>query len=103
MRNGRGLEEALERIEDLTSLGRKIKIAHFRELAGYLEYRNLLLLSEMVCRASLLREETRGSHYRTDYPEEDNVNWLRNIEIRKDVQGMGLGPVPVDMSRVSPE
>jgi fumarate reductase (CoM/CoB) subunit A len=103
VRNRRGLEEALERIENLLSPGRRTRIASFGDLKRYLEYRNLLLVSEMVCRASLLREETRGSHYRTDYPAEDNVNWLRNIEIRSDLQGMRLEPVPVNMSRISPD
>jgi len=57
----------------------------------------MLLLSEMVCRASLLRTESRGSHYRSDYPEEDNANWLKNIVIHKENTEMRLGCAPVPM------
>jgi len=41
----------------------------------------MLTVSEMVCRAALTRTETRGAHYRADFPEEDNKNWLKSIEI----------------------
>jgi succinate dehydrogenase/fumarate reductase flavoprotein subunit len=34
-----------------------------------------------------MRRETRGSHYREDYPETDNENWLAWIKIKKDENG----------------
>jgi succinate dehydrogenase/fumarate reductase flavoprotein subunit len=102
VRHEKGLVEALEQIGDHKAIAGGIKIGNFRDLTRYLEYRNLLLVSEMVCRASLLRRESRGSHYRSDYPEEDNVQWLKNIEIQKDPLGMRLEPVPVRMSRIAP-
>ncbi len=45
------------------------------------ETRNMLLNSEMKLRASLMRTESRGSHYREDYPDQDNKNWLAWIII----------------------
>ena len=102
VRDSRGLQKALEQIDELKSPGLKVKITNVGGLMRYIEYQNLLLLSEMVCRAALLRAESRGSHYRTDYPEEDNDNWLKNIVIHGDLQEMCFESVPVLLSRISP-
>jgi len=40
-----------------------------------------LLVARMIARAALLREESRGVHYREDFPEEKE-DWLKHIEIR---------------------
>ena len=68
----------------------------FRDLKKSLELHNLLFLSELVCRGALMRTESRGAHYRRDYPEEDNVNWLKNIVISKRGSGVSLKPVAVN-------
>ncbi len=65
-----------------------IRVTSPRELIRSLEYRNLRLVSEMICRAALMRTESRGSHFRTDFPEEDDSRWLRNILIEKGASGM---------------
>ncbi len=61
----------------------------------------MLLISEMICRAALLRTESRGSHFRSDFPEEDNTNWLKNIIVRKEGVKMKLETVPVFLDPVS--
>ena len=40
------------------------------------EARNMVLISEMRLRSSLFRTESRGCHYREDYPYRDDTNWL---------------------------
>jgi succinate dehydrogenase/fumarate reductase flavoprotein subunit len=55
----------------------------------------MLLMSEIICRGALLRTESRGSHYRSDFPEEDNVNWLKNIVVSQDSGQMILKSIPV--------
>ncbi|MBO3762739.1 MAG: hypothetical protein FGF47_00855, partial [Candidatus Brockarchaeota archaeon] len=37
----------------------------------YLEFINMLDLSELIASAALIREESRGCHYRKDFPNED--------------------------------
>jgi succinate dehydrogenase/fumarate reductase flavoprotein subunit len=101
IRTGGDLEEALGRIEEFKSFLPTLRIRDGKELMRFLELQNVLILIEMVCRAALLRTESRGSHYRNDYPAEDNDNWLKNIVIRKDDSGMGLETVPVSMDIVS--
>jgi succinate dehydrogenase/fumarate reductase flavoprotein subunit len=39
----------------------------------------MLTLSSMVVKAGLLREESRGAHFRSDFPASDDKNWLKNI------------------------
>ncbi|HJV47552.1 MAG TPA: L-aspartate oxidase [Bacillota bacterium] len=43
------------------------------------EYLNLLTCSLLATRAALLREESRGGHYRDDFPNRDDVIWRKNI------------------------
>jgi fumarate reductase (CoM/CoB) subunit A len=102
IRKERELEEALARIEELQSCVPRLRVKDARGLVKSLELQNMLILTEMVCRAALLRTESRGAHYRSDYPEEDNANWVKNIVVRKQDSGMRLEAVPVSMDMVTP-
>jgi L-aspartate oxidase len=63
VRDGKGLEQALDEIERLG-----------RDLApGSCELRNLLAAARWVATAALARRETRGSHVRADYPRTDDA------------------------------
>jgi succinate dehydrogenase/fumarate reductase flavoprotein subunit len=101
LRHQEGLEEALKQVQELKTLGANASITKTGDLIRSLELQNLLLLSEMVCRTALLRTESRGSHYRSDYPEEDNTNWLKNIVVRKEDTGMKVEVVPVSPGPVT--
>jgi len=95
IRDKEGLEAALQTIEELTARLKGARVRDYGELKRYLELENMMLLSEMVCRTALLRAESRGAHYRRDYPEEDNDNWLKNILVRKQGTKMRLTAVPL--------
>ncbi len=97
VRHQKDLKAALDRIEELKTAAFDVSIQSPGDLIRQLELNNLLLVSEMVCRTGLMRTESRGSHFRSDYPEEDDVNWLKNIVIRKAALTMKLEPVPVAM------
>ena len=59
-------------------------------LAKCLEAADTVLCLEMIYRAADMRKESRGimyPHYRTDYPETDNKNWLKWINIRQGADG----------------
>lgn len=51
------------------------------------ETRNMIVTAEMKLKASLMRKESRCSHYRLDYPEIDDENWQAWINIYKDAEG----------------
>jgi fumarate reductase (CoM/CoB) subunit A len=93
-----GLTEALARIEELQTLSEKCRAENPVQLMRRLDLHNRLLISKMVCKAALRREESRGAHYRRDFSEERNPEWRKNIVIRNTgghgFFDMDLSPVP---------
>jgi hypothetical protein len=52
-----------------------------------LEAKHKTLSAEMKLRANLFRTESRGMHYRSDYPFHDDENWLCHVGVSKDADG----------------
>jgi succinate dehydrogenase flavoprotein subunit len=48
------------------------------DLVETLEYDNLILQSAVTINGALARTESRGSHAREDFPERDDVNWMKH-------------------------
>ena len=64
---------------------------------------NLSLIAEMLTRSALAREESRGAHYRSDFPNQ-NVEWLKNICMTPVENGdFEITYEPVDFTRLTPE
>jgi succinate dehydrogenase/fumarate reductase flavoprotein subunit len=101
IRKKENLIEAMVRLKELTENLSRIQIKDSRGLIKYLEVCNMLLLSEAVCRAALVRTESRGAHYRIDYPKADNDKWLKNIIIHKQNSKMNLKKVPVSLDIIT--
>jgi len=59
-------------------------------------------LSEMVIQASLMREESRGSHYRGDFTNRDDDKWLKNIVIKQVDGKMTFETVVPVMTKMKP-
>jgi succinate dehydrogenase/fumarate reductase flavoprotein subunit len=57
------------------------------ELKGALSVRNLALLGRLLGTAALNREESRGTHFRLDYPDEDNAKWRRVTRLERGKDG----------------
>jgi fumarate reductase (CoM/CoB) subunit A len=80
LRSGAGLEAMhaeARRLRDALHGGPDVLTP--RMAVHALETENLLLVAEAMVRAALLRRESRGSHFREDYPERDDGHWLVNI------------------------
>lgn len=59
------------------------------------ETKNLVLVAEMRLRASLFRTESRGNHFREDYPRRDDPKWLAWVKL-KDAEGeMKITKTPI--------
>ena len=95
VRDRDGLKHALSRISSISQDLGLIKVEQPRDLLRVVELRSMLVVSEMVCRAALMRKESRGAHFRNDYPEEDDANWLKNITISCRNANMELESLPV--------
>jgi len=61
----------------------RLRIAEPGDLALAFEHRNLLDVAEVITEAAGLRTESRGSHYRRDYPKRDDARWLTNIFVTR--------------------
>ncbi|MDP6099823.1 MAG: FAD-binding protein, partial [Dehalococcoidia bacterium] len=103
IRDHAGLQGALAEIASLNEAVGVAGAACPRELVKLLEMDYMLTTAEMVCRAALKRSESRGAHFRTDSPQEDNQGWLKNITIRRRGSQMEMDTVPVALTEISPE
>lgn len=45
----------------------------------FLELKNMATVANLVTTAAIIRKESRGTHYRTDYPTSDDNNWLKHV------------------------
>ena len=95
IRDRQNLEDARKEILALREQLAAVSLTDYRQLTRAIKLVNMLTVSEMVCRAALMRVESRGAHYRTDYPEEDNEQWLKTIEISCRGGEMMLRPITV--------
>lgn len=100
MRSQGSLTEALEGLDELerklTRVGIHPKSMFYnQELISYLEAENMLLVARTISSCALAREESRGAHYREDYPEKDDRLWLKNITVHMEGDGLQISSQPI--------
>ena len=97
VKSEKSITDALNEIQSVSQdLGKKLSVQTPAELVEALEVRNLLTVGEIIARAALLRTESRGNHFREDFPQRDDQNWLGVITIQKEEQGPSLKKVVID-------
>jgi L-aspartate oxidase len=78
-RDRAGLEEAMGMLDDAwRSFDRHRAGGGALDLKGW-RTANLLTVARLIARAALRREESRGGHYRTDFPARDDLHWKRHV------------------------
>lgn len=101
-RNKERLEEALSKIEELRQRSYELCAKDYHGLGKCHEAKAMTLCAEMTLRAALMRTESRGSHFREDYPDRDDRNWLKWIIVKQEAGNMvaSTEPVPIDRYKV---
>jgi succinate dehydrogenase / fumarate reductase flavoprotein subunit len=107
-RNKRQMEKSVRDIAMLKRRFKKVKLDDLgrefnTELFGVLELENLIDLGEVIAVGALSRMESRGSHFRTDFSERDDVNWLKHTMAHYTPDGSILSFSPVRITRYKPE
>ncbi|MBV8896193.1 MAG: fumarate reductase/succinate dehydrogenase flavoprotein subunit, partial [Acidobacteriaceae bacterium] len=80
------MESALEEIAQLKKRAEAAAVTGNREYNGgwhtALDLQHLLIVSEMITRAAIQRKESRGAHFREDYPVKSDKDWRCTIAVR---------------------
>jgi L-aspartate oxidase len=74
VRNATGLNKTIDKLSDLAKKTTKLSSTQSWEAT------NLLTVSSFLSNAALRREESRGSHWRSDFPERNDSRWLVRIQ-----------------------
>ncbi len=74
-----------------------------QEIAEGLENYSLVKTARLVIQAALMRTESRGAHFRSDYPNADNQGWLQHIVLSQVNGQVETKRVPVDLTEIQPE
>jgi len=83
VRDNSSLQAALDQVRTLKERHARIRLrnssrVYNSELTSYLEVGSLLNLAELVTMAAQARTESRGAHYRSDFPRRDDSQWNRH-------------------------
>jgi succinate dehydrogenase / fumarate reductase flavoprotein subunit len=107
-RREEGLSRAFAAIRDLQESYKRIAVrdpgTRFNsDLMEAFELESLLGLSEAILASALARKESRGAHYREDFPERDDQDWLKHTLIQKTDHGPRIFFKPVTITRFQPK
>lgn len=107
VRQADDLAEAIEEVEDLMAETLTAKVpeeTNYNMIWGeWLSLVNMLDFTRMSSKSASLREETRGAHARSDFPEQNDATGLYNIFLRRGEDGRPVTEKrPVDLKYASP-
>ncbi len=107
-RNESNLLAAKEKVKGLkqrlNQIGLQKRALRFNhELIQFLELEGMLDVAEVIIEGALLRRESRGSHFRTDYPHRDDEQWLRHTMAYKTPEGPRIEYKPVTITSYQPK
>lgn len=74
IRHEKGLKHAYNEIERIYS-----SLAPGEDLVEYYEAVNMLTVARIIVQAAFWRQESRGGHYRSDFPNRDDLRWVKHL------------------------
>ncbi|UCH51314.1 MAG: succinate dehydrogenase/fumarate reductase flavoprotein subunit [Chloroflexota bacterium] len=106
-RTGPDLKSALNKIQEIKNSLPAIKVKdrgriYNTDLLSALEADNLVDLAEIIVTGALARTESRGAHSRRDFPNRDDVNWLKHTLAHYTPKGPRLDYIPVTITMWQP-
>ena len=108
-RSANGLLRARDKIRELKDRYSHVSVRDTghcfnRDLLEALELRHLLALAEVITLGAIRREESRGAHYREDFPARDDENWLAHTLCNFSEKGEpSISYKPVTITRFQPQ
>jgi succinate dehydrogenase / fumarate reductase flavoprotein subunit len=102
------LKSALEDVKALTKRYEQVGVENKgkvfnTDLLFHIELGFMLECAEMICASAVQRKESRGAHFRTDFPKRDDESWLHHITCTYGASGPVLGTQPVTITRWEPQ
>ena len=105
-RNGEGLTAALKTIRELKRTDflhcEDSSRAYNTNLSNVLEVESMLMVAEVVIAGALARTESRGSHFRRDFPKRDDERWLKHTLAFFTADGPSLEYSEVKITKYKP-
>lgn len=101
------LEKALRKLDELSDRFSRVNLADRTQWSNQTlqftrELGNMLILSKVIALGALARNETRGAHFKPEFPERDDKNWLKTTKARWNGGKIQLDYEPVDISLLPP-
>jgi succinate dehydrogenase / fumarate reductase flavoprotein subunit len=113
VRSEEDMQRALTALGELQARAARVGVTGHREFnTGWhasQDLWNLLAVSEMITRSAIERKESRGGHFRTDYPEKDPAYAAFNFVVRRGADGAmqvsraPIPPMPAELQQVIEE
>jgi succinate dehydrogenase / fumarate reductase, flavoprotein subunit len=107
IRYNAALQKTLYKIDELSDRFKKINLQDRTQWANQTlnfirELGNMLVLARAITMGALARNETRGAHYKPEFPNRDDANWLKTTKASYKCGTITLDYEPVDTSLIPP-
>jgi succinate dehydrogenase / fumarate reductase flavoprotein subunit len=107
IRYNANLQKTLTKLDELSERFRRINLQDRTQWANQTlnfvrELGNMLVLAKVITLGALARNETRGAHYKPDFPNRDDANWLKTTKASFVGGEIRLDYEPVDTSLLPP-
>ncbi len=107
-RTGSELQDAVARLTQLRERYQRLPAPTGSQpfnyaLMDYLEVGYLLDLAEIMALGALARSESRGAHYRMDFPQRDDQHWLHHTFAKRGKKGPEFSAGPVTITSYEPQ